>query len=118
MNAAAFRSFGRQSFTGITGACLMAFWATGSWAADPAPALRLSHELRAVPAEPSPSPPTASGPVGHWADQADEMAGAFPRGRIGTPEDAAGTAIYLSSRASAWVTGHIVVLDGGAVAAA
>lgn len=73
MNAAAFRSFGRQSFTGITGACLMAFWATGSWAADPAPALRLSHELRAVPAEPSPSPspPTASGPVGHWADQAE-----------------------------------------------
>ena len=54
----------------------------------------------------------------HWADQADEMASAFPRGRIGTPEDAAGTAIYLSSRASAWVTGHIVVLDGGAVAAA
>lgn len=54
----------------------------------------------------------------HWADQADEMASAFPRGRIGTPEDAAGTAIYLSSRASAWVTGHMLVLDGGAVAAA
>jgi NAD(P)-dependent dehydrogenase (short-subunit alcohol dehydrogenase family) len=42
----------------------------------------------------------------------------IPLGRIGTPEDAAGTAIYLSSRASAWVTGHTLVLDGGEVAAA
>ena len=41
-----------------------------------------------------------------------------PLGRIGTPEDAAGTAIYLSSRASAWVTGHTLVLDGGEVASA
>ncbi len=40
-----------------------------------------------------------------------------PRGRMGTPEDAAGTAIYLSSRASAWVTGQTLVLDGGFVAA-
>jgi len=30
----------------------------------------------------------------------------------------AGTAIYLSSRASAWVVGHTVVLDGGVIAAA
>ena len=41
-----------------------------------------------------------------------------PRGRMGTPEDMAGTAIYLSSRASAWVVGHTVVLDGGIIAAA
>jgi 2-deoxy-D-gluconate 3-dehydrogenase len=41
-----------------------------------------------------------------------------PRGRIGSPDDAAGTAIYLSSRASAWVTGHTLVLDGGAIASA
>ena len=36
-----------------------------------------------------------------------------PRGRIGEPEDVAGTAIYLSSRASAYVTGTIVPVDGG-----
>mgnify|MGYP000025745784 CR=1 FL=1 len=42
----------------------------------------------------------------------------IPRGRIGSDEDAAGTAIYLSSRASAWVTGHTVVLDGGIIASA
>ena len=41
-----------------------------------------------------------------------------PRGRMGTPEDMAGTAIYLSSRASSWVVGHTVVLDGGIIAAA
>jgi NAD(P)-dependent dehydrogenase (short-subunit alcohol dehydrogenase family) len=46
------------------------------------------------------------------------MASAYPRGRIGNAEDAAGTAIYLCSRASAWVTGHTIVLDGGIVAAA
>ena len=54
----------------------------------------------------------------HWADQVDELAKGYPCGRIGNAEDAAGTAIYLCSRASAWVTGHTVVLDGGVVAAA
>jgi NAD(P)-dependent dehydrogenase (short-subunit alcohol dehydrogenase family) len=37
---------------------------------------------------------------------------------LGTAEDAAGTAIYLSSRASAWVSGHTVALDGGYIALA
>ena len=41
-----------------------------------------------------------------------------PRGRFGELEDMAGTAIYLASRASAWIVGHTVVLDGGMVAAA
>ncbi|WOJ93874.1 SDR family oxidoreductase [Congregibacter variabilis] len=49
----------------------------------------------------------------HLLEHEAEMAKAIPRGRIGTPEDAAGTAIYLCSRASAFVTGHILVLDGG-----
>ena len=47
-----------------------------------------------------------------------EAGAAFPRGRLGNAEDAAGTAIYLCSRASAWLTGHTIVLDGGAVAVA
>jgi NAD(P)-dependent dehydrogenase (short-subunit alcohol dehydrogenase family) len=41
-----------------------------------------------------------------------------PRGRFGEPEDMAGTAIYLASRASAWVVGQTVVLDGGVITAA
>ncbi|MEM6300873.1 MAG: SDR family oxidoreductase [Pseudomonadota bacterium] len=49
----------------------------------------------------------------HLLDHEEEMAKVIPRQRIGTPEDAAGTAIYLCSRAAAFVTGHVLVLDGG-----
>ncbi|WP_439102688.1 SDR family oxidoreductase [Congregibacter sp.] len=49
----------------------------------------------------------------HLLDHEAEMASAIPRRRIGTPEDAAGSAIYLCSRAAAFVTGHVLVLDGG-----
>lgn len=38
-----------------------------------------------------------------------------PRGRIGTPEDMAGTAIYLSSRAGAYINGTVIPVDGGIV---
>jgi NAD(P)-dependent dehydrogenase (short-subunit alcohol dehydrogenase family) len=43
----------------------------------------------------------------------DAIKGAVPRGRIGEPEDMAGTAIYLASRASAYVTGVVLQVDGG-----
>jgi NAD(P)-dependent dehydrogenase (short-subunit alcohol dehydrogenase family) len=36
-----------------------------------------------------------------------------PRGRIGTPEDVAGTVIYLASRAGAFTTGVTIPVDGG-----
>jgi NAD(P)-dependent dehydrogenase (short-subunit alcohol dehydrogenase family) len=36
-----------------------------------------------------------------------------PFGRIGEPEDIAGIAIYLASRAGAWVTGTVIPVDGG-----
>jgi len=36
-----------------------------------------------------------------------------PRGRIGEPEDMAGTAIFLASRAAAYVTGAVLAVDGG-----
>jgi NAD(P)-dependent dehydrogenase (short-subunit alcohol dehydrogenase family) len=42
----------------------------------------------------------------------------IPRGRLGEAEDIAGTAIYLSSRAAAWIVGQTLVLDGGMIAAA
>lgn len=55
----------------------------------------------------------------YMLDEHEEAAAAgIPRGRVGTPKDAAGTAIYLCSRASAWVNGQSIVLDGGAIAAA
>lgn len=37
----------------------------------------------------------------------------IPMGRVGTPEDIGGTAIYLSSRASAYLTGAVIPVDGG-----
>jgi NAD(P)-dependent dehydrogenase (short-subunit alcohol dehydrogenase family) len=48
------------------------------------------------------------------ADFGDQIAGSNPRGRIGTPEDMAGVALYLASRAGAYVTGVVLPVDGGA----
>jgi len=39
-----------------------------------------------------------------------------PRGRVGTPEDIAGVAIFLSSRAGAYTVGEVITCDGGVVA--
>lgn len=38
---------------------------------------------------------------------------AIPLGRIGAPEDCVGAVLYLASQAAAYVTGHVVVVDGG-----
>jgi NAD(P)-dependent dehydrogenase (short-subunit alcohol dehydrogenase family) len=43
----------------------------------------------------------------------DSIAASNPRKRIGTPEDMAGIAIYLASRAGAYVTGAVIPVDGG-----
>jgi len=40
----------------------------------------------------------------------------IPMGRMGDLQDIAGTAIYLASRASAYVSGSCIVVDGGIVA--
>jgi NAD(P)-dependent dehydrogenase (short-subunit alcohol dehydrogenase family) len=47
----------------------------------------------------------------------DRIAAAAPLGRIGRPDDMAGVAVYLSSRAGAYVTGAIIPVDGGIWAA-
>ncbi|MFD1710385.1 SDR family oxidoreductase [Ottowia sp. GY511] len=46
-------------------------------------------------------------------DHADEVAARIPAGRIGTPEDIAGAAIYLASRAGDYVVGSTLIVDGG-----
>lgn len=38
-----------------------------------------------------------------------------PLRRLGEPDDLAGAAIYLASRAGAWTTGQTIVVDGGSV---
>lgn len=37
----------------------------------------------------------------------------IPAGRWGRPEDIAGAAVFLASRASDYVTGHVLAVDGG-----
>lgn len=46
-------------------------------------------------------------------DEAEAVARRVPAGRIGTPEDMAGAAIYLASRAGDYVMGETLVVDGG-----
>jgi len=43
----------------------------------------------------------------------DAIVQSCPLGRIGEPEDMAGIAIYLASRAGAYVTGTVIPVDGG-----
>ena len=43
----------------------------------------------------------------------DAIRASCPLGRIGEPEDMAGAAIYLASRAGAYVTGVVLPVDGG-----
>ena len=46
-------------------------------------------------------------------DHGDEVKARIPAGRIGTPEDMAGAAIYLASPAGDYVMGATLVVDGG-----
>lgn len=42
----------------------------------------------------------------------------IPLGRIGTPQDVAGSCLFLSSRAGSYVNGATITLDGGSVLSA
>ena len=46
-------------------------------------------------------------------DHGDVVKDRIPAGRIGTPEDMAGAAIFLASRAGDYVMGSTLVVDGG-----
>lgn len=54
-------------------------------------------------------------------EERDELIAAFaarvPLGRLGTPEDFAGPAVFLASSASRYVTGAVVLVDGGLILA-
>lgn len=42
-----------------------------------------------------------------------EAAGFIPLGRVGQPEDIAGVAVFLASDAARYLTGQVIVVDGG-----
>jgi NAD(P)-dependent dehydrogenase (short-subunit alcohol dehydrogenase family) len=51
-----------------------------------------------------------------YTGREEEVAGAYPLGRLGTPEDVAGLVGFLVSDAAAWITGETVRVDGGLLA--
>ncbi|KXF49980.1 3-oxoacyl-ACP reductase [Rhodococcus sp. SC4] len=67
--------------------------------------------VNAIAPGPFPSKMTA-----HALDDPEERSqvlGRVPLGRVGSVEDVAGTAIFLSSRAGAYLTGTVIPVDGG-----
>lgn len=50
-----------------------------------------------------------------WGDDAtyQRLLGRIPIGRLGEPHDFVGAAIFLCSRASDWMTGAVIPVDGG-----
>lgn len=50
------------------------------------------------------------------AEHLQDFSDVTPLARIGRPEDIAGTAVYMSSRAGAFLNGSVLVLDGGLTA--
>lgn len=52
-----------------------------------------------------------------WEPAEEAVAGRMPLRRLGVPEDIAGAALFLASDAASWITGHTLVIDGGALVA-
>ncbi|MDE6439235.1 MAG: SDR family oxidoreductase, partial [Muribaculaceae bacterium] len=52
-------------------------------------------------------------PDGSWTERGKDVIRQTPFGRMGRPEELCGTAHYLMSEASAFVTGTVAVVDGG-----
>jgi NAD(P)-dependent dehydrogenase (short-subunit alcohol dehydrogenase family) len=52
-----------------------------------------------------------------WEGNEEVIGKHMPTGRIGEPVDIAAAALFLASDAASWITGHTLVVDGGALVA-
>ncbi len=50
-----------------------------------------------------------------WAPNEERIAASFPLQRLGEPEDIAQSAVFLVSEKASWITGHTMIVDGGAM---
>lgn len=50
-----------------------------------------------------------------WETGGDAVARRLPLKRLGEPDDIAAAALFLASDAASWITGHVLVVDGGAL---
>ena len=50
-----------------------------------------------------------------WQPAEEQLAKRTPLKRLGEPEDIANAALFLTSDLSSWMTGHVLVVDGGAL---
>lgn len=51
-----------------------------------------------------------------WERHGEAVAARLPLRRLGEPDDIAAAALFLASDAAGWMTGHTLVVDGGAMA--
>jgi NAD(P)-dependent dehydrogenase (short-subunit alcohol dehydrogenase family) len=51
-----------------------------------------------------------------WEPGGDAIARRLPLQRLGEPDDIAKAALFVASDAASWMTGHVLVIDGGALA--
>ena len=49
-------------------------------------------------------------------DELDALAGIYPLGRVGEPDDIAAAVAFLASSDAAWITGVTLRVDGGLLA--
>jgi NAD(P)-dependent dehydrogenase (short-subunit alcohol dehydrogenase family) len=50
-----------------------------------------------------------------WEPNEERIGASMPLGRLGEPSDIADAALFLASDLASWITGHTLVVDGGAL---
>ena len=71
------------------------------------------HRIRVNGLAPGFFPTAMNAPMVADVGRLQQLVSRIPLGRVGTPADLAGAAVFLASPAAAYITGQIIPLDGG-----